>query len=208
MTIVIVVAVVVLWVIVGLAARVSLLRGGHWHMSGPTAAFMGPFVIVALVSVRQQPRRTDARAVAVGEPAGGPVDTLVGIDPSPEARAALVGAVDMLGPRIGRLVIATVLPSGFRDAGERQSAEADALKMLEESRAELESKVESVDGLAADLVLLRGNPADALVEYANDEGITVIAVGKRGTGLAKTVLGSVASNLARDARSAVLIFGH
>ncbi len=51
-----------------------------------------------------------------------------------------------------------------------------------------------------------GRPADKIVQYANDHGIDVIAIGTHGrTGLSHVLVGSVAENVVRHAACPVLI---
>jgi hypothetical protein len=84
----------------------------------------------------------------------GSVDVLVGIDGSPESEAALRTAVEILGPRIGRLTLAGV--TGF-DYGSPQ-AQADTNRALETLRAMAGSANASAPGIT----ILSGRPADAL----------------------------------------------
>jgi nucleotide-binding universal stress UspA family protein len=56
-----------------------------------------------------------------------------------------------------------------------------------------------------DAVLLEGKPADALARFAADGGYELIAVGRRGRGATKALLGSTAEALARGADIPVLI---
>ena len=54
-------------------------------------------------------------------------------------------------------------------------------------------------------VVVFGSPARALSEYAAANGYSLVAVGRRGKGIAKALLGSTASALARDERTVALI---
>ncbi len=76
-------------------------RLGHspyaWGLLG---LLLGPIaLLLALVEVRNE--RPWTRLVASGDPGGGPVDVLVGIDGSPESAAATTTTLDLLGGRMG-----------------------------------------------------------------------------------------------------------
>jgi hypothetical protein len=87
-------------------------------------------------------------------PGAGPVDVLIGIDGSVESEAALRTAVEILGPRIGRLTLVGV--TGF-DYGNPQV------------KSDTEHALETLRGMAASasvahlgITILSGRPADAL----------------------------------------------
>ena len=61
--------------------------------------------------------------------------------------------------------------------------------------------------VVAETVLLNGHPSDALVGLCRDSGATLMAVGRRGSGASKALLGSVAVALACGAPAPVLIVG-
>ena len=72
------------------------------------------------------------------------------------------------------------------------------------AEAELE-KERRVAAPGASTVLLRGQPAAALQEYARAASYQLLAVGTRGEGRSLAVLGSVASSLARGTDIPVLL---
>ena len=108
----VVVAIAAGWVVIGLALSIVMGRRGHnsfgWLVLG---ALLGPLAVVLAVDARRAARSRPSRlAGAPRTPAGsGPIDVLVGYDGSPESVAALEGAVAILGQRIGRLTVATVV---------------------------------------------------------------------------------------------------
>src|SRR5581483_11970473 len=121
--------------LVGLTLSLVMGRRGHdafgWLLLG---TLFGPLAAVFAVEARGQ-ERPGPKLVAVRRSIGpGPVDVLAGVDGSPESEAALLAAAGILGPRLGRLTLATVIPydSGFdrertaRAALERQAAAAGA----------------------------------------------------------------------------------
>ena len=60
-------------------------------------------------------------------------------------------------------------------------------------------------GFECDLELLHGHPAAALTKYATEGGYAMIAVGTRGAGITKAILGSAATQLAENSRLPVLL---
>jgi nucleotide-binding universal stress UspA family protein len=72
---------------------------------------------------------------------------------------------------------------------------------------------EAVDKVASsvphepDSVMLAGKPADALAAHAADGQFDVLAVGSRGRGASKLVMGSVATRLSSGSATPVLIVG-
>jgi nucleotide-binding universal stress UspA family protein len=62
-------------------------------------------------------------------------------------------------------------------------------------------------GRALELEVLHGRPSAALRQRAIEGGFELIAVGARGEAMTKAVLGSAASELARDSKIPVLVVG-
>jgi nucleotide-binding universal stress UspA family protein len=80
----------------------------------------------------------------------------------------------------------------FRDEGERATA------FVEEAAKAANVEVESV--------LLEGNPADEIIEFAEQNGVEIIVMGTLGkTGLERFLLGSVAENVVRHSKIPVLV---
>jgi nucleotide-binding universal stress UspA family protein len=157
-------------------------------------AVLGPIAIPVAVDARRRAEPAGGTALATSVERGGPVDVLVGSDGSPESRAAARAATSLLGVRLGRLTLATVVP-------------IDATReTLDAAVRDLEQEARTIDPNAGRQVL-RGAPADALTRHAFDDDYELLAIGARGRGRARTLLGSVASNLARSARVPVLVVG-
>jgi nucleotide-binding universal stress UspA family protein len=88
----------------------------------------------------------------------------------------------------------------FEGAGSRTPPESD--RGAAEALGRLAS---SVGVQRPSAVILTGRPADALMRYAADEGYEVIAIGRRGRGANKAVMGSTASRLTHGADVPVLV---
>lgn len=80
----------------------------------------------------------------------------------------------------------------FRAEGERATA------FVEEAAKTANVKVESV--------LLEGNPAEKIIEFAEQNSVDIIVMGTLGkTGLDRFLLGSVAENVIRHSKTPVLV---
>lgn len=125
----------------------------------------------------------------------GPIDVLVGYDGSSEADGAPQAVVDLLGDRLGRLTVATVIPFGGLEEQEQ-----DATELLRRLARRL-------PGRMTELEVVHGHPSVALRQCATEGGYKLIAVGTRGAGLSKAIRGSAASELPRESEVPVLFVG-
>lgn len=189
----------VAWVGIGLVVSFVMGRRGHspfgWWFLG---AVFGPLVIVLAIDAALRHRMASEPLGEGGMPGEGPVDVLVGIDGSPQSLAALSSVCRLLGPRLGRLTLAAVVSF---EAAERSGAERD------EAVDALGRAARSVTICGPDTVVLSGPPARALVEHARERRYDLLAVGSRGRGASKAVLGSVSAQLVRQSRVPVLVAG-
>jgi nucleotide-binding universal stress UspA family protein len=176
---------------IGTTLAVLMGRRGHngfeWFLIG---AVLGPIaLLLAWGRIGSEPAVVNREMVDAAPGAGtGPVDVLVGIDGSAESETALRTAVEILGPRIGRLTLAGV--TDF-DYGSSQ-AQADTRRALESLRAVAAAASVSEPGIT----ILSGRPAEALTAYALRDGYQLLVVGRRGRGASKAILGSTAAQLA------------
>ena len=192
-TVVLVVA--VSWISIGLTLSLVMGRRGHdafsWLLLGTV---FGPLGLVFAAEARTEERLSPALVAARRGSGPGSVAVLAGIDGSPESEAALIAAAELLGPRLGRLTLATVIPYDCGVARERTA------------RATLERERKSVTS-GPRLELLRGRPAPVLLERAVEDGYDLLVIGTRGTGASKAFLGSTAVDVAEWARVPVLLMG-
>jgi nucleotide-binding universal stress UspA family protein len=187
------------WFAVGVALSVAMGRRGHnsfgWFVLG---SVLGPLAVVLALDARRHGEDFEHGPLHVGEPGtagSGPVDVLVGYDASSASVAALDAVVALLGERIGRLTVATVVPYGGARDQEREAT--DRLRRLARRNPHR----------APDLEILHGHPSTALARCAVEDGYQLVAVGTRGAGITKAILGSAASELARDSMVPVLLVG-
>lgn len=184
-----------IWLTVGLTLSLVMGRRGHdafsWLILG---TLFGPLGAIFAIEARSEERSRPELVARRRSSGPGPIDVLVGVDGSPESRAALVAVTELLGPRLGRLTLATVVPydSGF----DRQRT----------ARAALEQQGETLGG-GPRLELLHGRPASVLLERAAEDGYDLLVVGTRGAGASKALLGSTAVDVAQSAKVPVLLMG-
>ena len=183
------------WLSVGLTLSLVMGRRGHdafaWLILG---TLFGPLSAIFAVEARGDERLRPELVRARESSGPGPIDVLVGVDGSPESRAALRAAVELLGARLGRLTLATVI---LYDCGVDRERTA---------RAALEQQAEAIGG-GPRLELLHGRPAPVLLERAVDDGYDLLVIGTRGAGASKALLGSTAVDVAESAKVPVLLMG-
>jgi len=189
-------AMLVGWLLVGLSLSLLIGRRGYdgfsWLVLG---ALLGPLAIVLAIETGLRSKAQEPRVLAGGPAGAGPVDVLVGYDESPEARAAASRAVELFGPRMGRLTLATVIPFDGGREGERLAVAA------------LERQARHMAPLQPSFEVLGGHPSHVLEQLTRDEGYDLLVIGTRGAGRAKALLGSAASKLARRTDVPVLLVG-
>jgi nucleotide-binding universal stress UspA family protein len=193
----ILIAALLVWLAIGLTASVMMGRRGHdafgWLVIGTV---LGPLAIPIAVRTIREEQPTRRREIRAGSPGTGSIDLLVGLDGSEASERALRRSLELLGDRVGRLTLATVL--GHEGPATGWSDEADAVSALERIAAAL-------PGHEPGAVVLRGRPADALVSHADEHGAELLVVGRRGHGATKALLGSTAHRLAQREGVPVLI---
>jgi nucleotide-binding universal stress UspA family protein len=190
----VVVAVVALWVVIGLVLSFAMGHRGHDRFSWLVLGWiMGPAAIaLALVSWRAE--RLRPQIVKAPPPAGTTdgIDVLVGFDGSVGSRGAVDGCLALLGGRLGRLTLVSVVPFDGGSAAER------------EAEAMLQAEGERLSSLGPGLEVAHGDPAHALEAAARRGGYDLVVIGTRGPGHSH-VSGSVAVHLARTSAVPVLL---
>jgi nucleotide-binding universal stress UspA family protein len=160
-------AVLILWPLIGLGLALVLRGRGHdpfgWLVLG---MLLGPLAVAfAFDSVaNEQGDLVEVRAPTPGH-GEGLLDVVVGFDGSPESHAAVSCAERILGDRIGRFTLATVVPFDAGQADERQARAA----LLEEAAA--------LPAAGFGLEVAHGRPAKALQELVEQEGYDLLVVG-------------------------------
>ena len=116
------------WLAIGLVLSIVMGRRGHdsfsWLLLGTV---LGPLAVVLAVEAGRHDERLRPAPVGAGTPVAagnGPVDVLVGYDGSPQSTAAIDAVAGLLGDRLGRLMVTTVIPYGQVREPERLATEA------------------------------------------------------------------------------------
>lgn len=131
---------------------------------------------------------------------------IVGFDETEPARRALERAADLAEAFGAKLVVTSVAPilvGVARTAGPLDSADPpeEHREQLEDARIFLDGR-----GIEADYVTAAGEPADTIVELAEQQDADVIVVGTREPGILERLLGqSVSERVAHHAHRDVLI---
>jgi nucleotide-binding universal stress UspA family protein len=129
---------------------------------------------------------------------------VVGFDGSDNGRKALARAAEIANGATVAVVSATSPSTFMRDPGvsKEDPAEVEArTQALADARKYLEEK-----GITGQYITGHGNPADVIVQEAEDSGADLIVVGTRGHNAARRVLlGSVSTNVVHHATVDVLV---
>ncbi|MDQ2826576.1 MAG: universal stress protein [Actinomycetota bacterium] len=190
-----------LWLAIGVLLGVAMGHPGHsglsWLVLG---TLLGPLAVVLALDSRRHDGALNPVLLtqAMIDHRAGCVDVLAGYDGSPESLAAIGAAADLLDPRLGRLTVTTVVP--FDGGAEEEPRATAALRGLV-------GRAGRAGGLVPECTVLHGRPAEALRDWATHERYEMIAVGTRGAGFSKRILGSATSELARGSKVPVLLVG-
>lgn len=192
---------VIAWIAIGLTIAVTMIRRGHSPTIWLALSFYGPLLALLAFTAAETERYATPEIVSSGRPGTGRLAVLVGIDGSAESYAALDNVIALVGSQLGQLTLAHVIDY---DDGQMPGE----TKEHDEAKALLAQAVDYVTGqidLVPASVLLVGSPGPALARHANEGKYHMIAVGSRGHGATRLVLGSVAAHLSAVAKSPVLI---
>ena len=134
---------------------------------------------------------------------------LIATDGSPSAGEAIDFGLELAADQGAAVTFVHVVPTmdvvpmtgfGFAGAVPHELTESDT-ELLDDARARAEEA-----GVTAYTKLLRGEPADEIVTYADCVDADLIVVGSRGHGaVASALLGSVSGGVLREARRPVLV---
>lgn len=133
-----------------------------------------------------------------------PTHAVVGIDFSPASVHAARLALNLVGTH-GRLTLVHVRPRFEHPSEEWQLWDTDYGRTLPPLFDQLRAQLPASEGATIETVTIRGDPAPALIAYAQQTGADLIALGAQRHGLIeRLVVGSVATRVLRTARCAVL----
>ena len=130
---------------------------------------------------------------------------VVGYDGSPSARAALRLAVERVGAGTIYLVHAYDAPTDFWGTEHREALLNMALTRGEQLLAQAAELEPGLAGVAYDLELIAGRPAEVIAVVAETRGADEIIIGTRGFGPLRGLIGSVAHALLHQAQCPVTV---
>ena len=194
----IVIIIVLGWALFGVSMALLMGRWGYQPFTWLLLALvLGPLVLPVAGSTNRLDRPRVVARPSTGRKRSGPVDVLAGIDGSTESETAVRSAIHLLGSRIGRLTIATVVDFDTAAMSPQSEEQRRARELLDRATEPIEPKPETI--------VLSGQPAEILRKLAAVNGYELIVVGRRGRGMSTRLLGSVASDLARGGDVPVLV---
>ncbi|MGC9170551.1 MAG: universal stress protein [Thermoproteus sp.] len=134
---------------------------------------------------------------------------LVAYDGSQHARRALEVAIDLAKKYGAKIYVAEVVDTATILGLSMGPVPPDIIdSMREKAKADLadaKAKAEA-EGVQAETAMLEGDPATAIVEYADKIGADLIVTGSRGLSSIKRVfLGSVSTGVVTHAKKPVLV---
>ena len=194
---VLVLAVIVAWVAIGAVAVAVMRRRGHDTFAWAILfLFLGPLAIPVAVSAdRRRPLESESRFQA------GELDVLVAFDGSPAASAALGAVLELLAENMTSLMLAAVVDIEAATTVRGRDTEREAQERLDVAAGRLGR----LPGCRAETIVLHGDPAHVLAQFAAEHGYELIVVGCSGPGGARVLRGSVARRLAAGTSVPVLV---
>lgn len=137
---------------------------------------------------------------------------LIGVDDSPHSKAAVEFVRRMSWPVPTHVIVLSVVQSGaivyadaYVPAGRGSQSVEEMVRAHQAIAADAERALRS-GHLGTEAKVLEGDPRTALVQTAKEENADLVVVGSHGrTGIAKLLMGSVASHVVTHASCSVLV---
>lgn len=149
-------------------------------------------------------RESRVPILAVGPHFGAPTHAIVGLDFSAASVQAAHLALRLLLPG-GKLTLVHVRPRFEHPSADWQAWDAEYGRTLPPLFAQIQQQLDPPDGITVDTVTVRGDPAPALLAFAQQTNAELVAVGtQRHSLFERLVVGSVATRVLRTARCGVL----
>ncbi len=138
---------------------------------------------------------------------------VTGTDGSETAAKAVAEAAELCATTGARLLIVSAFTAVSQHQLEAEAAEAPAdVQWMINAREEVEANLSEAQTLAeergvpVETFARRGDPADAILDVAEEQGADLIVVGNKGmTGAKRFLLGSVPNKISHHAPCSVLI---
>ena len=134
---------------------------------------------------------------------------VVGTDGSPEAEAAVERATELAGGTGAKVHLVTAYPDvpSYRERI-TSSAKREPIELRDVAETLLARAVDKLsgEGIEVETHARDGDPAQVILEVAQEQKADLIVVGNRGlTGIERFLLGSVSSKLSHHAPCSVMI---
>ena len=138
---------------------------------------------------------------------------LIGVDESPHATAAVEFVKRMKWPADTRIVVVSAVAPPVMVYAEAYVPLPDYYEEINQQLLESHKKTAATaegvlrdSGFQTEAKVIQGDPRNALVELAQNEGADLLVVGSHGrSGVAKLLMGSVASYVVTHAPCSVLV---
>jgi nucleotide-binding universal stress UspA family protein len=149
-------------------------------------------------------RESRVPVLAVGPHFGAPSHAVVGLDFSAASVHAAHLALRLLTPG-GKLTLVHVRPRFEHPSADWQAWDAEYGRTLPPLLEQITQQLDAPSGITIDTVTVRGDPAPALLAFAQQTNAELVAVGtQRHSFFERLVVGSVATRILRTARCGVL----
>lgn len=194
---------IILWLALIIASAVVVSHFAHRWGRDPfgwilLCAAMGPIALVALLGTRKADRARLARRPEMGaQPGDRPI--VVACDGS--KGSARLGEQAAATYRTGHdVILLTILPY----EAERQDESAEVRERAGDMTHAVSALLEE-QGIPWRIVIRYGPPGEGIVAFANEVGASLIIIGRRGSGLTRSLLGSVSRHVSEHAEAPVAL---
>lgn len=134
---------------------------------------------------------------------------LIATDGSTEAAEAVAYGMELAAAQgAGVTLLEVIPPTGWTslDRGSFVRPLPEELAWKRDAGLDAATALAAESGVALELAVLAGDPADEIVAYADNHDVDLVVLGSRGRGrLAGALLGSVSETVLREARRPVLV---
>jgi nucleotide-binding universal stress UspA family protein len=135
---------------------------------------------------------------------------LTGFDGSEASYKAVLKAADLALSMNSELILLSVVPPPTVFLGELMTPEIiDPKPLLDSAKKTLEmiaEKIEKEKGIKPNIIVMLGDPADTIVDIAEEEGVDLIVLGRRGLSrLERLFVGSVTRKVLERTKIDVLV---
>ncbi|MDZ5784582.1 universal stress protein [Marinococcus luteus] len=133
---------------------------------------------------------------------------LIAVDGSDHSARAVEKAIESIAPELSEVYVEVVYATNSAQPKSNRLSEHELYIKQQNEEEILQPAVErlSAEGVRVEKVVLHGDPAAAISEYANEYEFDCVVVGSRGLNpLQKMVIGSVSRKIVEQIRHPVLV---